>query len=67
MYTANGAVIKSRDHVAKNGVVHILDNVVYPAPPMNAFDTLKASNEEVEHFFEHIIASKLLQKLKFKT
>lgn len=66
VYTVNGMRITHFDNLAMNGVVHVLDDVIYPAPLLNTYDTLKAYKEETEHFFEHIIASKLLQKLKCK-
>jgi len=65
IYTVNGVPITNFDNLALNGVVHVLDGIIYPAPPLNAYDTLRAYKEETEHFFEHIIASKLLQKLKY--
>ena len=44
--TINGATVTKRDIAVENGVIHVVDKVLYPSATKNIVETLKSDPEK---------------------
>lgn len=64
-WTVNGVNISSTDIRASNGILHIIEDILYPVASGDVLDTLKSKfQSESKHFYEGIVNAHLQEDLK---